>query len=112
MHKYKLHKFIEWPILIHQNRPLDKRKTIVVTGFGKALRMRFFSKIKFDVLLISPAIELTCVQVLNRSRALLWSYRAMFAIAPHPQQSRNYCLKALLCMHMAFLYTMHIPEVN
>ena len=57
--------------------------------------MRFFPKIKFDVWLISPTIELTRVQVLDRSRASLWSYRALFAIAPHPQQSRNYGLKAL-----------------
>ena len=74
--------------------------------------MRFFPKIKFDVWLISPTIELTRVQVLDRSRASLWSYRALFAIAPHPQQSRNYGLKALLCTRIAFPYTTRIPEVN
>ena len=83
-----------------------------VTGFGKTLRMRFFPKIEFDVRLISPTIELTRVQVLDRSRASLWSYRALFAIAPHPQQLRNYGLKALLCTRMAFPYTTRIPEVN
>ena len=47
-----------------------------VIGFGKTLRMWFFPKIKFDVWLISPTIELTYVQVLDRSRASLWSYKS------------------------------------
>ena len=66
------------------------------------LRMRFFPNIEFDVWLISPTTELTHVQVIGGSHALLWSYRALFVIAPHPQQSRNYGLKALLCTRMAF----------
>ena len=74
--------------------------------------MRFFPQIEFDLCLISPTIELTRVQVLDRSRPSLWSYRALFAIAPHPQQSRNYSLKALLCTRMAFPYTTRMPEVN
>ena len=47
---------------------------IYVTGFSKTLCMRsFFSKIMFDVhvWLISPTVELTHVQVLDRSCALL-----------------------------------------
>ena len=84
----------------------------IVTGFEKTFRMRFFRKIEFDVWLISPTIELTCVQVLDRLCASLLSYRALFVIAPYPQQSRNHGLKALLCTHMAFPYTMCIPEVN
>ena len=35
-----------------------------------------------------------------------------FQSSPHPQHSRNYGLKVLLCTHMAFLYTTCIPEVN
>ena len=57
---------------------------INVTGFGKTLRMGFFLKIAFDVWLISPTIELTRVQVPDRSRASLRSYSALFAIAPPP----------------------------
>ena len=56
-----------------------------VTGFEKTLRIGFFMKIKFDVWLISSTIELTHVQILGRSRASLWRYSALFAIAPHPQ---------------------------
>ena len=55
-----------------------------------------FPKIKFVVWLISPTIDLTRVQVLHRSRASLLRYKALFAITPYPQQSRNYSLKALL----------------
>jgi hypothetical protein len=55
-----------------------------VTGFGKTLHMGFFQKIEFDAWLISSTIELTRVQVLDRSLASLWSYSALFAIAPHP----------------------------
>ena len=36
-----------------------------MTRFGKTLHMRFFQKIEFDVWLISPTIELTCIQVLD-----------------------------------------------
>ena len=46
--------------------------------------MGFFQKIEFDAWLISSIIELTRVQVLGRSRASLWRYSALFAIAPHP----------------------------
>ena len=56
-----------------------------VTRFGKTLRMGFFQKNEFDAWLISSTIELTRVQVLGRSRALLWRYSALFVIAPHPQ---------------------------
>ena len=35
-----------------------------------------------------------------------------FAIALHPQKSRNYGPKALVCMRMAFSYTTCILEVN
>ena len=58
---------------------------IIMTGFGKTLRMGFFQKIEFDAWLISSSIELTRVQVLGRSRASLLRYSALFAIAPHPQ---------------------------
>ena len=44
-----------------------------------------FLKIAFDVQLISPTIELTHIQVPDRSRVTLRSYSALFAIAPHPQ---------------------------
>ena len=49
---------------------------------------------------------------LDRSRASLWSYRALFVNALHPQQARNYGLKALQCTHIAFLYITRIPEVD
>ena len=55
----------------------------IVIGFGKILD--FFLKIDFDVWLIGSTIELTCVQVLGRSRASLWRYSTLFAISPHPQ---------------------------
>ena len=83
-----------------------------VTVYEKTRHMGFSMKIEFDAYLISSTIELTRVQVSDRSRASLWSYSAFFAIAPHPQQSRNYGLKALLCTRMAFPYTTRIPEVN
>ena len=47
-----------------------------VTRFRKTLHMQFFPKIEF-VWLINPTIELTRVQVLDRSHASLWSYRAL-----------------------------------
>ena len=50
-----------------------------VTVYGKTRH------IEFDASMISSTIELTRVQVLDRSRALLWRYSALFAIAPHPQ---------------------------
>ena len=84
----------------------------VFLDMGKTLRMQIFPNILFDIWLISPTIELTRIQVLDRLHASLWCYRALFVIAPHPQKSRNYDLKALLCMHMAFPYTKHIPEIN
>ena len=85
---------------------------IYVTVYEKTRHMGFSMKIEFDAYLISSTIELTHVQVSDRSHASLWSYSAFFVIVPHPQQSRNYGLKALLCMRMAFPYTMCIPEVN
>ena len=66
-------------------RPSHGKINIIVTGFGKTLRMGFFPKIEFDAWLISFTIELTRVQVLDRLRASLRSYSALFAIAPHPQ---------------------------
>ena len=72
----------------------------------------FFLKLGFDVWLISSTIELTRVQILGRSRALLWRYSALFAIAPHPQYLINYSLKALLCTRMAFPHTTREPEIN
>ena len=58
---------------------------VYVTGFGKTLHLGFFLKTEFDVRLISSTIELTRVQIIGRSRASLWRYSALFAIAPHPQ---------------------------
>ena len=73
----------------HQKRsrkpPEAILEVVYVTGFGKTLRVRFFLKIEFYVRLISPTIELTHVQVPDQSCTLLWSYRALFAIVPHPQ---------------------------
>ena len=63
---------------------VEVRGLINVTGFGKTLRMGFFQKIEFDAWLISSTIELTHVQVLGRSRALLWRYSALFAIGHTP----------------------------
>ena len=91
---------------------LHRLHLVLVTVYGKTRHMGFSMKIEFDAYLISSTIELTRVQVSDRSRASLWSYSAFFAIAPHPQQSRNYGLKALLCTRMAFPYTTRIPEVN
>ena len=56
-----------------------------VTVYGKTRHMGFFVKVEFDASMISSTIELTCVQVLDRSCASLWRYSALFAIAPHPQ---------------------------
>ena len=36
----------------------------------------------------------------------------LFAITPHPQQSRYYGPKALLCTRMTFLHTTRDPEIN
>ena len=74
--------------------------------------MGFFLKIELDAWLISSTIELTRVQVLGRSRASLWRYSALFAIAPHPQKLINYGPKALLCTRMAFPHTTRDPEIN
>jgi hypothetical protein len=46
--------------------------------------MGFFEKFEFDVSLISSTLELTRVEVLDRSRASLWRYSALFAIALTP----------------------------
>ena len=63
---------------------------IYVTVYGKIQHIGFSMKIEFDADLISSTIELTRVQVSDQSRASLWSYSALFVIAPHPQQLRNY----------------------
>ena len=69
-------------------------------------------KVAFDTSVISSTTDLTRVQVLDRSCASLWRYSAFFAIAPHPQQSRNYGPKALLCTRMAFPHTTRDLEIN
>jgi hypothetical protein len=61
------------------------RTLLYVTVYEKTRHMGFFEKFEFDASLISPTLGLTRVQVLDRSRASLWSYCALFAIAPHPQ---------------------------
>ena len=61
--------------------------------------MGFSMKTELDVYLISSTIELTRVQVSDRSRASLRSYSAFFAIAPHPQQSRKLRSKSV-AMHV------------
>ena len=58
---------------------------IYVTVYGKTGHTGFFVKIEFDASMISSTIELTRVQVLDRSRTLLWRYSALFAITPHPR---------------------------
>ena len=58
---------------------------LYVTVYGKTRHMGFFVKVEFDASMISSTIELTRVQVLDRSCASLWRYSALFAIAPHPQ---------------------------
>ena len=55
------------------------------------------NEISVSYILNSSIIELTCIQVSDRSHTSLWSQSALFAIAPHPQQLRNYGLKVLLC---------------
>jgi hypothetical protein len=57
----------------------------IVTVYEKTQHMGFFEIFEFDASLISSTLELTRVQVLDRSRASLWSYSALFAIVPHPQ---------------------------
>ena len=52
---------------------------------GKTWHMEFCVKIEFDAYLISSTIALTCVQVSDQSYTLLWSYSALFVIAPDPQ---------------------------
>ena len=57
----------------------------VVTEFGKTLQ-RYFLKIKFNVWLISSALELICVQVADRSHALLlcnnqWAWSSVIETA-------------------------------
>ena len=48
----------------------NSRITVFVTVYGKTRHMGFFVKIEFDAS-ISSTIELTCIQVLDRSRSLL-----------------------------------------
>ena len=43
-----------------------------VTVYGKTRHMGFFVKVEFDTSMISSTIELTRVQVLDRSCASLW----------------------------------------
>ena len=92
--------------------PWTRYTTKNVIVYEKTRHMGFSMKSEFDAYLTSSTIELTRVQVLDPSRASLWSYSAFLAIAPHPQQSRNYGLKAFLCTRMAFPYTTRIPELN
>ena len=70
-----------------------------------------FSKIEFDAWLISSSIELNRVQVLGQSRFIVEIQRFVCNCAT-PPISRNYGLKALLCMRMAFSYTTHDLEFN
>ena len=51
-------------------------------------------------------------QVWGRSHTSLRSWRALFVITPHPPKSRNYGLKSLLCMRMAFPYTTRENQLN
>ena len=51
---------------------VKEKSAIYVTGFGKTLRMGFFVKTEFDASLISSTLELTHLQVWDRSRASLW----------------------------------------
>ena len=53
-------------------------------------------KFELAVLLDSSTIEPDC----------------LFTITPHPQKTRNYGLKALLCMHIVFPYTTREPEIK
>ena len=55
-----------------------------IYSMGKPAIWDFFVKVEFDAS-ISSGIELTCVQVLDRSCTSLWRYSTLFAIAPHPQ---------------------------
>ena len=48
------------------------RLRIFVTVYGKTRHMGFFVKIKFDVYLISSTLELTYLQVRDRSHASRW----------------------------------------
>ena len=72
-------------LLVEMDRESALGKSTYVTVYGKTRHMGFFVKVKFDASMISSAIELTRVQVLDRSCASLWRYSALFAIAPHPQ---------------------------
>ena len=78
---------------------------------GKTLHNDFFLKIEFDVWLLSSTIEVTRVQVLDRSLSLLWRYSALFAIPPLPKQLRNYGLRSCYAC-VAFPHTMREPEIN
>ena len=58
---------------------------VVCDHLWENLACGIFYEIEFDAYLINSTIELTHVQVSDRSRASLWSYSALFTIAPHPQ---------------------------
>ena len=58
---------------------LVEKNLVCVPGYGKTLHMGFFL---VDTLYHRVK---TRVQVLGWSRASLWRYSALFAIAPHPQ---------------------------
>ena len=58
---------------------------LFVTVYGKTRHMGFFVKVEFEASMISSTIELTRLQVLDRSCASLWRYSALCVIAPHPQ---------------------------
>ena len=80
-------------------------ETQYVTKSGKTLRMGFFAKIAIAIFINSTPLELTFVQVWDRSPVPFPRYSAFCTMTRELLNSRNYDLKALLCARMHSPYT-------
>ena len=84
---------------------VGKLLLVSVTKSGKTLRMGFFAKIAIAIFINSTPLELTFVQVWDRSPVPFPRYSAFCAMTRELLNSRNYGLKALLCARMRSPYT-------
>ena len=78
---------------------------IIVTGFGKTLRIAIFAKIAIASYTSSTTLELTWLQVSDRSPVLFPRYGALCAVTRELLNPRNYGLKALLRTRVEYPYT-------
>ena len=100
-----------WANLVKVGMYISVHETLKTYGFPIQIcdriwenRMRFFLKIEVDVWLISPTIELTRIQVLDRSHVLLWSYRALRSRHTPNNQEITHCFARVWYFRILCVY--------